>query len=301
MCIKRCVLEDLNEPCFQRLFSVEWESGEALLSLATATLSDYFKDLSDWLAPSYYAALVKEVLLLVVTNYVMNIRRRFNGSNTFDSEIVAAKRVTNDSRALAVFFEGFLEPLYDGGLRCRDAPVALDGMFEEYTLQALKEALGPLFSLALLISSRQTNTVKAEVQALCALYGIDGLKASQAALLGNPSITKQERMQNIEAARHLFEEGPPPVRDQRTGAYKPAAKPYSSTAARGEYASFDSGVLLSNGPGSSGDGAGGGGGSASGAAAKALAGGAAARLGGWFRRGGGGTNDSGSGSGNAVS
>ena len=172
--------------------------------------------------------MVREVLLLVVTNYVMNIRRRFNGSATFDSEIVAAKRVTSDSAALGVCFEAHLEALHGGGLRpagLRPGQQEIEaGREEECTALALRETLQPLFILALLISARNVSSgndgAVGEVHQLCALYGADGLKAAQAALLANPSIPKPERMQNFDAARRAFEQGPP----------VPAAKRASVTA-----------------------------------------------------------------------
>jgi hypothetical protein len=103
-------------------------------------------------------------------------------------------------------------------------------------------------------------TVANLVRKFCDLYGLDGLRAVQAAFLSNPSVPKNERHQNAEAAKKLYEQSLPP------GAPAPIV--------REMYASFDSGSLLPAG-------------NASDKTRSASADGSGlttSRIGGWFRR-----------------
>jgi hypothetical protein len=112
-----CILEDLDEQYFSRLFSPEWEAGEPLSGILVATLKDYFMDLSIWLGEYYFSKLVYQALNTVVVTYIMMIRRRANGVSGFASENVAATRITNDETAIESFFEDHLQQLQAGGLK----------------------------------------------------------------------------------------------------------------------------------------------------------------------------------------
>jgi hypothetical protein len=94
------------------------------------------------------------------------------------------------------------------------------------------------------------------VRKFCDLYGLDGLRAVQAAFYSNPSIPKNERIQNADAARKLFEQS-------NSSSVLPTV--------REQYAMFDSGALLPAGNPSD----------KAGAPPSATT---TSRLGGWFRR-----------------
>jgi hypothetical protein len=50
----RCILAELDEPIYLRLYSPEWEGGENYSNVLVVTLADYFQDLSTWLPPEYF-------------------------------------------------------------------------------------------------------------------------------------------------------------------------------------------------------------------------------------------------------
>jgi hypothetical protein len=137
----RCVLEDLEEPFFLKLFQPSWAAGEKLSLLLTATLTDYFNDLSGWLAAHFFAKFLKEIVLQVVMNYIMHMRKRFNGSTTFDNEIISSRIVSSDHAALRAFFEQHNAELTRGGLRA-NSPIGE---------KSLDDALQPLLDLGVLI------------------------------------------------------------------------------------------------------------------------------------------------------
>lgn len=53
-CLTRCILSELDEPIFLRLYSPEWEGGENYSNILVVTLADYFQDLSSWLPSEYF-------------------------------------------------------------------------------------------------------------------------------------------------------------------------------------------------------------------------------------------------------
>jgi hypothetical protein len=116
----RCIVEELQEQIFSKLFSVEWEqsnNNESLMGTLTCTIQDYLNDLNEWLTYYHYTKLVKEILILVVGHYVMSIRRKANGMFTFTNELIVANKVIKDRTILYDYFIKLKEVLQRGGLR----------------------------------------------------------------------------------------------------------------------------------------------------------------------------------------
>lgn len=105
--LARVVLGDLDEPVFSRLFTAEWESGEPLVATLTATLEDYFRDITNWLPGYFFAKFVHEVFTIAVGSYVMALRRLANGAFYFMNEVIASARVRRDEEILQEFFEKY--------------------------------------------------------------------------------------------------------------------------------------------------------------------------------------------------
>lgn len=103
----RNALVDLDEPVYSRLFTAEWEGGEQIINILTATVQDYFQDISHWLPEYFYSKFVHEVFVTVVGTYCMTIRKLANGAFRFVNELVAAARVVRDRDILLDFFEKY--------------------------------------------------------------------------------------------------------------------------------------------------------------------------------------------------
>ena len=125
--LARCVLEDLDEPFFSKLFSPAWESEttDNMVNVMVATLSDYFKDLKDWLSDYFFCKFVKEALDIAVRHYVMAVRRKANNTFVFVSPAKAAQRVRAEKLVIHEFFSEHLELLAKGGLKLDKS--AVDG------------------------------------------------------------------------------------------------------------------------------------------------------------------------------
>jgi hypothetical protein len=210
----RCILEDLDEAFFSRLFTSEWESGQNLSSTLIATLGDYFKDLSTWLSEYFYSKFVKETLVALINNYVMALRRRTNGVFTFSSEILAANRIINDKTTIEGFFELYSDTLRKGGLKggkrgaATKAAASSSGVTLT-TFSLLTDEMEPLINLARVVSSRnpssKDNEGNRDAKALFERWGVDGLRVVQAAILANPSVSRPEKTTNVEGAKRLFD------------------------------------------------------------------------------------------------
>eukprot|EP01036_Dinobryon_divergens_P025258 gene25258-33786_t len=170
--LARCILEDLDEPFFSKLFSPEWEAGEELGNILVVTLKDYFSDLSAWLGEYYFSKFVYQTLNTIIATYIM-------------------------METIERFFLEYLHQLQAGGMRVSQAQHSPE--------TALRELLQPILNLARLITARQLTGAEGDARALFAKWNIDGLRAVQAAFQLHPTISKQEKMQNIEALKKLFD------------------------------------------------------------------------------------------------
>lgn len=213
----RCILGDLEEEVFGRLYTHEWEAGADCISTLTATLSDYFQDLSHWLSEYFYSKFVKETLVATVDNYVMSLRRRANGAFTFSSEILVANRIIHDKTSIEAFFEQYTDILRRGGLKKgrRGAKGAV-AIASAASISAANDSpltgeLEPLINMARVMSSRNpfSKDTEGHVRALFERWGIDGLRVVQAAILcypsGSSNAEKESKRNNVEIARKLFE------------------------------------------------------------------------------------------------
>eukprot|EP01031_Cornospumella_fuschlensis_P050624 gene50624-61922_t len=196
--LSKSIMLVLDEPVFLRVYSQDWENDENPLSTLVITLQDYFSDLQDWLSEYHFSKLLREMLHRVVVQYVMSLRRKVSESVgrenifTFTNELLAAKKIIQDRVLLQDHFEKFIPLLRMAGVK---------------TKEMLADELEPLQYLTKLITCRTFATVEADCRALYTKYGIDGLRACQAALLCNPSLPKQDRQANFDAAKKLFDTG----------------------------------------------------------------------------------------------
>eukprot|EP01035_Chromulina_nebulosa_P037401 gene37401-50479_t len=157
--LARCILEDLDEPFFSKLFSPEWEAGEELGNILVVTLKDYFSDLSAWLGEYYFSKFVYQTLNTIIATYIMMVRRKATGSNTF------ARRVSDDQETIERFFLEYLHQLQAGGMRVSQAQHSPE--------TALRELLQPILNLARLITARQLTGAEGDARALFAKWNID--------------------------------------------------------------------------------------------------------------------------------
>lgn len=190
-------MEDLEEQAFSKLFKKEWESGEeAICPTIAATLQDYFADIQGWLQSYFFSRFVYECLNAAVTQYVMCLRRYPPGSLQFTGELSAAKRIFDDMEEMTKIFYDNIETLQAGGLKLKHG----DGDAEA----ALAECLAPMSQLARIISATHFSGATTEATALFERWGVDALQLIQCALNSNPSMDKNERLENLEAAERLF-------------------------------------------------------------------------------------------------
>jgi hypothetical protein len=194
--LARCILEDLEEASFSKLFKSEWESGEeAICPTITATLQDYFNDIKEWLQSYFYSRFVYECLTAAVTQYVMCLRRYHPGTLLFSGELSAAKRIFDDMEEMMRAFSEHIEVLEAGGLRIREGQDAE---------AALAACLAPMAQLARIISATHFSGATEEAISLFDRWGPDALQLVQCALSCNPSMDKTERAENLDAAEKLF-------------------------------------------------------------------------------------------------
>lgn len=107
----RCVLEDLDEPIFSKLYTADWEQGEDIAHVLVVTLQDYFSDLSEWLYDYFFRSLLNELLCALIQRYVMCLRKKSNGVFTFQSQLMVTRRISEDRVVLLEFFEKYLADL----------------------------------------------------------------------------------------------------------------------------------------------------------------------------------------------
>jgi hypothetical protein len=194
--LARCILEVLDEPVFQKLYSPEWEGEEAPITTLTVTLQDYFADLQDWLSEYHFAKLLKEMLHTVTIYYIMSLRRKValctrpNEPFTFTNELLAAKKIIQERLQLQDFFDKFLPLLRHGGVKSKDA---------------LSEELEGLQSLTKIVTCRHFSSAEHDCKLLFGRYGVDGLRLAQVGFLCNPSIPRNDRQNNVDAAKRLFD------------------------------------------------------------------------------------------------
>eukprot|EP01032_Pedospumella_encystans_P010614 gene10614-12394_t len=230
--LAKCVLLELDDSIFLKIYGPEWESGENLSNILIVTLADYFQDLSTWLPADYFKVFVRELMIFTADKYLMYLRKKSNGTFTFTSELNAANRVLNDKLVIQEFFETHMVV---------DDTQSVEGVEEEDFVRSnvvevremrlfIESHFEPMIHLACVISARHPSGVGADVRALYQRWGIDGLRLVQAALLANPSVNKTEKATNIDAAKKMFDGG------DRNGA------PFSNKPNE-EFASYDTGTL----------------------------------------------------------
>lgn len=241
------------EEVFGRLYTSEWETGAAdCIGTLTATLTDYFEDLSIWLSEYFYSKFVKDTLVAVVDSYVMSLRRRANGTTfCFTSEILAANRIIHDKTAMEDFFGRFEDVLRRGGLKKGSkrggGAKTTNPSSSSNDESPLTTELEPLINLARVVSSRNPFSKETEghVRALFERWGVDGLRVVQAAILCYPSgataADKEAKRSSVETARKLFE--------ANAAAARYVTEPLPDYVNYDAYAGFSHGGGQSGGPG----------------------------------------------------
>lgn len=195
--LSRCVLEDLDEPIFGKLFTLEWEQGDNLSTVLVVTLADYFQDLSDWLGVEFFLELAVCTLDLILGRYIMTLRKRSNGVYTFKSEVQAGNQVINDQAVIEGFFEAQLKNVVTSE--------KTKELYEDLLVQKMEIML--FFARTLTAKNFTITSVEAATRGLFARFGGDGLKVVQAAVLANPNIPKEKKPETLEVVRGLFESG----------------------------------------------------------------------------------------------
>ena len=192
----RCILEDLEEAAFSKLFRSEWETGEeAVCQIITATLQDYFADIEEWIQSYFYSRFVYECLNAIVTQYVMCLRKYPPGSLQFTGELSAAKKIFDDMEEIMRLFGDHIDTLKAGGMKIAE------GEDEE---ASFSECLKPMSQIARIISATHFSGATDEAVLLFDRWGRDGLQLVQCALSCNPSMDKVEKDENLEAAEKLY-------------------------------------------------------------------------------------------------
>ena len=199
--VAKCVLADLDEPVFSKLFTDEWESGQPLMEIYIATLEDYFNDIRVWLPEFFYDKFVKDIFIQSIFIYVISISKHgivitsnassnnINFPHLFTSEMNAASRISNDYEVLRNFYQQHSETLSAGGLK-----------------SSFMDELEPLKQLAhiTILSKMNGNGVEDNVKLLFKRYGKEGLAVVTSAICCNPAMNKNEKIHNIKLANELF-------------------------------------------------------------------------------------------------
>lgn len=206
--LARSALGDLQDPVFSKLYTPEWERGGRLIPILTATLYDYFQDISKWLEEYYYAKFTRNVFDLTVSSYLMTLRKLSNGAFHFSNELVAAAIVLKDMQSLDEFFGEYADLLKQGGLKSTDEA--------NPTGSAVADELRHLRHMAKIISATHISGATAEIKSLFTSYGGDGLKLVTCIILSNPAMSKNEKAAIIDKVEKMFEQG------ESQGVYSPA-------------------------------------------------------------------------------
>ena len=197
--LSRRVLAELEEAVFCRLFVQDWESGEPLSVIITATLTDYLKDIQIWLGEYFFCKFVRDLFTKVVNLYITSICRRPPGTWKFRNELRAAHAILTDRDNFIQYFETLADELHRGGLR----PLAANGTPK----QAVTEELSALHSFARIISTPHINTGEASLKELFTRLGIYGLKVAIALIYANPAWSKNEKTDHVDYVTKLFDKG----------------------------------------------------------------------------------------------
>jgi hypothetical protein len=184
----RCVLAELEEPIYSKIYGPEWEGGENVSNVFVVTLADYFQDLSTWIPMDYFKVFVKEVMIFSVDRYVMYLRRRSNGVFVFNNELNAANRVLNDKLVIQEFFESHMlvqeakevdddedENDEEEDDAAQEIQIIRNNAAELKEARILiKTTFEPIINLACVISARHPSAVDADVRMLFKKWGMDG-------------------------------------------------------------------------------------------------------------------------------
>lgn len=192
----RCILIDLQEPVFSKIFTPEWEgSGSEFVSILTATLEDYLNDIRIWLPSYFFLKFIQDLFCMVVGFYIMSIRKLANGSFHFISEIIATARVIEDKDNLLTYFEKYENIFIKSKATSNE------------TINSLTLELTALNNVAVILSSTHISSIEMEVKALFEKYNGDGLKLVKALISSNPSLAKVDKQQNIDKVTKMFDNG----------------------------------------------------------------------------------------------
>jgi hypothetical protein len=204
---------DLDEPVFSRLFSTEWEAGESIAAVGTATLQDYFADIEQWLPPFFFSKFLRECLIGFINQYVMSMRNKLptaysNPTYQFNSELTAGGRVMGAFNYSCFYcFTSILILLIVADINHVNQCFALriDSLRNGGLIGTLDDELSPLRQLAKVITATHISGAEGDAIKLYIKWGRDALKIVHAAIVLNPSMDKTERNENIEAATKMFE------------------------------------------------------------------------------------------------
>ena len=211
--LSRLILRDLDEDVFSVIFTVQWEGtrdrNDSVCAILTATLKDYFIDMSEWLPPFFFNKFVRDILTYTVLQYTMGLRKVAVGSFQFNSELATARNLIVDMELLHEFFNSHVEALAKAGLGTTNANNSMSGRDSEDAIElasrALVDELLPLTNLARLISATHISGAIDDAKDLYIRWGREGLRLVLCAVTANPTLDKGEKQENSDMAQRAFD------------------------------------------------------------------------------------------------
>jgi hypothetical protein len=197
----KCILIDLDEPVFSKIYTVEWETGTRLTETLTATLDDYLNDISNWIPKFYFFKLVRNIFGYSVDLYCMSLRKLSNGIFHFMNELVATSMVAQDMQILLAYFTKWID-----ALRVLGEDVAENDEMNP-DKNPVVAGLKPISVVATLIGATRLAELEENSISLFEKYGIDGLKLVSSIIMANPVLSKGEKMHFGDKLLKVFEAG----------------------------------------------------------------------------------------------
>jgi len=157
------IMNDVQEPVMDKVFTAEWEKNGELMNCVAATLRDYYNDLIDWLPQYEYCGVVKKCIDVLVEKYISAaFAKKHKGRRFFDADAVPA-RLIQDRLILLDFFSK---------VECE--------MEGNAARQHANESLHVFLVLSNIIDAADPKDVADEINTLCELLGT---KYSQAVIM----------------------------------------------------------------------------------------------------------------------
>ena len=157
------IMNDVQEPVMNKVFTAKWEKNGELMKCVAATLRDYYNDLVDWLPKYEYCGVVKKCVDILVKEY-MNaaFAKKHKSRPFFDADAVPA-RIIQDRLVLLDFFTRVEYEMKGSGAR-----------------RHANESFRVFLVLSHIIDAADPKDVADEINTFCELLGT---KYGQAAIM----------------------------------------------------------------------------------------------------------------------